>query len=558
MAGALYDPTKPMPLIEMVNHPAWMGVKPTLGQRNNNYGNLRTTDAFEGKTGVNKSYDTYETPEKGMRALARVLDTYSSKHGINTIDQLINRYAPASDNTGGSHENYKRFLAQRLGVSPNDPIDVKGRRADIMDAIIRFENKNRPLATREQLQQAIADADGTSANSQETKDMAQIAYYDHAGIPRDDKGRVVVNITPNAPPNNGALAGGMMDESYSPPPALDPNFAAKPSAPPPILSVVDDGDAGSNIDGSAVNDSAFVNTVPDFVRSTVISGANAAPQNVPTAPNPNASNTDDAFFNQQTSPNQQSNQGILSQLPPQPKMSQVSGQRRDQSAMSLPSGAVDFNDMLIRMGGRGVEASQRGGLAAFGAVTDEYGKIQDANQSAALDAYKAQLRAAGKTTKQSADDQAYLGQIDQALFDMNKAKGYLKEGGITGLFDNNIKGFFDKLSGNKRAVGRKLLEKLRVDDTLLRIAQTKGAISNKEMDLFLAPSPDLNDQEEVWEQWINDRMEAMSRIRSRMTGGQTVDPSEQASADQVNQFGSAVSNAPVSANVAAARAALSQ
>jgi hypothetical protein len=258
-------------------------------------------------------------------------------------------------------------------------------------------------------------------------------------------------------------------------------------------------------------------------------------------------------------PNMPSGEGVLSQLPAQPKMSApVSGQRRDQSAMSLPSGAVDFNDMLIRMGGRGVEASQRGGLAAFGAVTDEYGKIQDANQSAALDAYKAQLRAAGKTTKQSADDQAYLGQIDQALFDMNKAKGYLKEGGITGLFDNNIKGFFDKLSGNKRAVGRKLLEKLRVDDTLLRIAQTKGAISNKEMDLFLAPSPDLNDQESVWEQWINDRMEAMSRIRSRMTGGQTVDPSEQASADQVNQFGSAVSNAPVSANVAAARAALSQ
>ena len=164
MAGLLYDPTKPMPLIEMVNHPAWMGVKPTLGQRNNNYGNLRTTDAFEGKTGVNKSYDTYETPEKGMRALARVLDTYSSKHGINTIDQLINRYAPASDSTGGSHENYKKFLAQKLGVSPNDPIDVKSRRAEIMDAIIRFENKNRPLATKEQLLQAIADADGKPIN----------------------------------------------------------------------------------------------------------------------------------------------------------------------------------------------------------------------------------------------------------------------------------------------------------------------------------------------------------------------------------------------------------
>ena len=531
MAGALYDPTKPMPLIEMVNHPAWMGVKPTLGQRNNNYGNLRTNDPFEGKTGVNKSYDTYETPEKGMRALARVLDTYSSKHGINTIDQLINRYAPASDNTGGSHENYKKFLAQRLGVNPNDPIDVKGRRAELMDAIIRFENKNRPLASREQLLQAIADADGQPIN-EGTEPMNQFAGYYQDGK----------NAALTQPIGSAAFQPSEIEK------AMADSLRAE-GVPEHEIGAYIEGQRARQADGTVYNDMGTVrqNPTPPDPNAVI------APDN-----DPNFSLISEA--NASTlNPNMPSGEGVLSQLPAQPKMSApVSGQRRDQSAMSLPSGAVDFNDMLIRMGGRGVEASQRGGLAAFGAVTDEYGKIQDANQSAALDAYKAQLRAAGKTTKQSAEDQAYLGQIDQALFDMNKAKGYLKEGGITGLFDNNIKGFFDKLSGNKRAVGRKLLEKLRVDDTLLRIAQTKGAISNKEMDLFLAPSPDLNDQESVWEQWIDDRMEAMSRIRSRMTGGQTVDPSEQASADQVNQFGSAVSNAPVSANVAAARAALSQ
>ena len=536
MAGALYDPTKPMPLIEMVNHPAWMGVKPTLGQRNNNYGNLRTTDAFEGKTGVNKSYDTYETPEKGMRALARVLDTYSSKHGINTIDQLINRYAPASDNTGGSHENYKKFLAQKLGVNPNDPIDVKGRRADIMDAIIRFENKNRPLASREQLMQAIADADGKPMN-EGTEPMNQFAGYYQDGQ----------NAVLNQPIGSAAAQPSEIEK------AMADSLRAQ-GVPDHEIGAYIEGQRARQADGTVYNDMGTVMPSPmppqmngdgsdaaaegDELQQSgiLISEANASTLN----------------------PNMPSGEGVLSQLPAQPKMSQVSGQRRDQSAMSLPSGAVDFNDMLIRMGGRGVEASQRGGLAAIGAVTDEYGKIQDANQSAALDAYKAQLRAAGKTTKQSADDQAYLGQLDQALFDMNKAKGYLKEGNLTGFLDGTVVALFDKATGNKRAVGRKLLEKLRVDDTLLRIAQTKGAISNKEMDLFLAPSPDLNDQEEVWEQWINDRMEAMSRIRSRMTGGQTVDPSEQASADQVNQFGSSVSNAPVSANVEAARAALNQ
>ena len=538
MAGLLYDPTKPMPLIEMVNHPAWMGVKPTLGQRNNNYGNLRTNDPFEGKTGVNKSYDTYETPEKGMRALARVLDTYSSKHGINTIDQLINRYAPASDNTGGSHENYKKFLAQKLGVNPNDPIDVKGRRADIMDAIIRFENKNRPLASREQLLQAIADADGQPIN-EGTEPMNQFFGYHQDGQ----------NAALTQPIGSAAFQPSEIEK------AMADSLRAQ-GVPEHEIGAYIEGQRARQADGTVYNDMGTVMPSPmppqmNGDGSDAAAEGNELQQSGILISEANASTLN---------PNMPSGEGVLSQLPAEPKMSQVSGQRRDQSPMSLQSAspAVDFNDMLIRMGGRGVEASQRGGLAAFGAVTDEYGKIQDANQSAALDAYKAQLRAAGKTTKQSADDQAYLGQLDQALFDMNKAKGYLKEGNLTGFLDGTVVALFDKATGNKRAVGRKLLEKLRVDDTLLRIAQTKGAISNKEMDLFLAPSPDRTDQEEVWEQWINDRMEAMSRIRSRMTGGQTVDPSEQASADQVNQFGSAVSNAPVSANVAAARAALNQ
>jgi len=238
-----------------------------------------------------------------------------------------------------------------------------------------------------------------------------------------------------------------------------------------------------------------------------------------------------------------SNQGVLSQLPAQPKMSApVSGQRRDQSAMSLPSGAVDFNDMLIRMGGRGVEASQRGGLAAFGAVTDEYGKIQDANNAASLKAYQAALKADQKNAKQLRADQEQIGQIDQTMSDMTRAKAALRNGGVTGLWDATVGAGWDKLVGNDREQNaRMLLQKLRVDDTLLRIAQTKGAISNKEMDLFLSPSPDLTDQESVWVRWIEDREQALMRVRSRLSGGQTVDPSEQASSSQVDQFGSQVS-----------------
>ena len=117
------------------------------------------------------------TPEMGLRALARVLDTYSTKHGIDTIDKLVNSYAPESDNPGGSHENYKKFLAAQLGIGINDPLDVKGRRVDLMDAIIRFENKNRSLATRDQLQNAIYAADGTGDNNMAPGDKLSLDDY---------------------------------------------------------------------------------------------------------------------------------------------------------------------------------------------------------------------------------------------------------------------------------------------------------------------------------------------------------------------------------------------
>ena len=230
--------------------------------------------------------------------------------------------------------------------------------------------------------------------------------------------------------------------------------------------------------------------------------------------------------------------------------------RRSNTMLSVqrPDLGIGTNEMLMRVGGAGLANAGQGGLAAYGAMFDQYGNIQDQRRTNALAEYNAdygaqqdelarqdalkiaELEAQSKNAP-DADAQQQIGQMDQALMDMQRAKAYLQEGNITGFIDNNVRGLFDKFTGNKRAVGRKLLEKLRVDDTLLRIAQTKGAISNKEMDLFLAPSPDLNDQETVWMQWIDDRMNAIQAVRQRLSSGQSVDQSQQATQGQVNQFG---------------------
>jgi hypothetical protein len=147
--------------------------------------------------------------------------------------------------------------------------------------------------------------------------------------------------------------------------------------------------------------------------------------------------------------------------------------------------------------------------------------------------------ASGKDTKDGEADQDTMnriGQIDEALFDMDRAMGFLTQEGasVTGLLDSTLFAAFDRATGNPDRARRLLLEKLRVDDALLRIAQTKGAISNKEMDLFLAPAPSMYDDESTWVTWITDRQKALRAVRSRLATGSTA--AEAASASQLDRF----------------------
>ena len=72
----------------------------TRGERNNNPGNIRKS-AIEWKgevSGDDKAFETFNTPEEGIRALAVLLKNYYKKHGLKTVRKIINRYAPANEN----------------------------------------------------------------------------------------------------------------------------------------------------------------------------------------------------------------------------------------------------------------------------------------------------------------------------------------------------------------------------------------------------------------------------------------------------------------------------
>ena len=198
---------------------------------------------------------------------------------------------------------------------------------------------------------------------------------------------------------------------------------------------------------------------------------------------------------------------------------------------------IGLNEMLIRIGGAGQANGQLGGNRQIADATAMYGNIMDYNRGQALAKYKTDMAASKANAKQARADQDYIATIDQSLGDMDKALMGIKDGGVTGVIDGTIVAWYDTLRGNPEAKTRLLLQKLKVDDTLLRVAQTKGAISNAEMELFMSPAPSVAiNQESTWTAWINERKIALQKIKARLTGNMQVVPSQQASQNQVNSF----------------------
>jgi hypothetical protein len=115
------------------------------GIRNNNPGNIRepvgdkTAWVGERATNDDAEFEEFLTPEHGLRALAIVLRTYQQRHGLRTVRQLITRWAPPNEN---QTDVYVRFVAERVGVQPDEAVDLTDRKLMIpfMRAIVRKEN----------------------------------------------------------------------------------------------------------------------------------------------------------------------------------------------------------------------------------------------------------------------------------------------------------------------------------------------------------------------------------------------------------------------------------
>lgn len=114
------------------------------GIRNNNAGNLRDYgEAWRGKVGTDAAgFVIFDTPENGIRAMARVIINYGRLHGINTIRGIIYRYAPPNEN---DTESYISHVSRALGISPDEAIAADQLPA-LLAVMITHENGIQPYS----------------------------------------------------------------------------------------------------------------------------------------------------------------------------------------------------------------------------------------------------------------------------------------------------------------------------------------------------------------------------------------------------------------------------
>lgn len=122
------------------------------GIRNNNPGNLKVSSSpwlgklpyeanqdYDCRSGrVTRTFEQFSQYKYGIRALIKLLENYMQVKGLRTISQIINRYAPSTEN---NPVTYIQFVSNYTGYSPNWPLSPSRETLRALSrAIARHEN----------------------------------------------------------------------------------------------------------------------------------------------------------------------------------------------------------------------------------------------------------------------------------------------------------------------------------------------------------------------------------------------------------------------------------
>lgn len=112
------------------------------GLRNCNPGNIRRSKVHylgEVRPSQDSDFKQFESMAYGYRAMFVLLDSYRRRYALNTLRQMLNRYAPPSENFT---EGYIRFVSQKTGILPDEELNTRSERdmVSIISAMSEIEN----------------------------------------------------------------------------------------------------------------------------------------------------------------------------------------------------------------------------------------------------------------------------------------------------------------------------------------------------------------------------------------------------------------------------------
>lgn len=104
--------------------------------RNNNFAGIRRPGIVAGPN--SGGFQTYATPEEGIQAISKLLLAYNDKHGLNTLQGIISRWAPPNENdTQGLIGRASRVS----GFAPGQQLNLRdpATMSKVVEAMIRGE-----------------------------------------------------------------------------------------------------------------------------------------------------------------------------------------------------------------------------------------------------------------------------------------------------------------------------------------------------------------------------------------------------------------------------------
>ena len=125
------------------------------GTDNCNPGNIRRSKVrYKGERhpSTDALFKQFESMEWGYRAMFVLLDTDRVRYGLNTLREIISRYAPPSENHTGL---YIDMVCNMTGIEPDEVINTRSRKTmvPIVAAMSRVENGH--AADREQIERGF-------------------------------------------------------------------------------------------------------------------------------------------------------------------------------------------------------------------------------------------------------------------------------------------------------------------------------------------------------------------------------------------------------------------